>query len=89
MCSNGGVGEGHASVGPCQGIASSRGYQTQDGIVQNRVYSGHGEGSQEGSRGRERQREGESREAEAAMTMWRDGGGERKGGKPKKRQERS
>ena len=62
---------------------------TRQGIVQNRVYSGHGEGSQEGSRGRERQREGESREAEAAMTMWREEGGERKGGEPKKGQERN
>ena len=64
-------------MGPRQGIASSCGHQTQDSIVQNRVYSGLGEGSQEGSRGRERQREGESREAEAAMTMWREGRGER------------
>jgi hypothetical protein len=31
-------------------------------LVKNRVYLGHGEGSEEGIRGRERQREGESRE---------------------------
>jgi hypothetical protein len=29
----------------------------QDGIVQNRVYSGHGEGSQEGSRDKGREKE--------------------------------
>jgi hypothetical protein len=34
----------------------------------------HGEGSEEGSRGRERQRKGESREVEASMTTWREGG---------------
>jgi hypothetical protein len=49
--------------------------QPHEGIAWTRVYSGHGERSYEGSRGREKQRlKGRVDKWRLAMTTWRDGG---------------
>ena len=73
----GGVGEGGASAGPCQGIPFPKGPDPHTGIVQNRAYSGHGtrvKGVVEAEKGRERERVEKQRQA---MTMWRKGEGRR------------